>query len=192
VYKKTAQIEKQKFVSTNVTGFLISQNSNLGEDRLHDLLQSVLATLGLAPEINTQPMPTNFEAGIYGMPIIKTNENCTKISPGYEPIVDYVSEWESNIRCLSEPTLKTSNLLSIIARLLYAVPNLFLLSFVLLGLIGFYRQYRFLIIPSIALITPYVGAGYGISRFGAPLYLIAPFAILILWNEKLTVRKMNN
>lgn len=184
LYKKTAQIEKQKFISTNVTGFLISQNSDLGENRLHNLIQSGLATLGLAPELNTQPMPTNFEAGIYGMPLTKLIDNCTKIDLGYEPIVDFVTGWKSDTRCLSELAIKTSNALSISARLIYALPNLFLLIFLALGLLRYYKQYRFLIFPSIALIAPYIGVGYGISRFGAPLYLIAPFAFLTIWNGK--------
>jgi hypothetical protein len=162
-------------------------DSNDQNNRQEQRIQAFAGILGLAPERDAYlSRPVGASLHELSMPIYN-NKTWNQIgqcgqydSFNSKEILTYIAPLTKVKFCDSIGLISLSNFLSTIGLIIYPIFSLTLITF--LVLLVFSRDLRLLSLMGVNtfLILGYAALGQGSTRFGAPLFMIAPFLFIIL------------
>ena len=164
------------------------------QKRQEQRIQAFTGTLGLAPERDAFiSRPVGVALREWAMPFFNNEvwnqgSECGQYDRSHsESILRYISSFTKTRYCHTEWQITLSNFLSAAGMIIYPIFSLLIIAFLVFLFFSFDLTLLSLLGIGAVMLIQYAGVGQGHSRFGAPLFMLAPFLFILILNKKIAM-----
>ncbi len=159
--------------------------------RQEQRIQAFTGTLGLAPERDAFiSRPVGIALREWAMPFFNNevwnqNGECGQYDSSHaESILTYIAPMTKVKYCHTAGQITVSNFLSAVGIIIYPLFSLLMIAFIVLMIFSFELRLIALFGISAFMLFEYSAVGQGHSRFGAPLFMVAPFLLMCILSKR--------
>jgi hypothetical protein len=161
------------------------------QKRQEQRIQALTGTLGLAPERDAFiSRPVGVALREWAMPFFNNQPwnqggQCGQYDSSHsESILKYTAPLTEVKYCHADWQITLSNFLSAVGMMVYPIFSLLIIAFLVLLVLSLDLALSSLLGVSAVMLLQYALVGQGHSRFGAPLFMLAPFLLVLLLSRK--------